>query len=345
MKKKSESESKSSGVGRRTFLAGTATAAGAGILSSFSPHLTRPAGAATVIPKRPFGRTGVEVTVVGVGCGSRFYGPIPDDESAAELVRRAIDRGIGVVETSANYGDGVSEKRIGLAMKTHRSQVFLETKIDARDYDGALAEMERSMKRMNTDYLDLVLHHFIRSPEMLDEVASSSGAERAIRKLVDEKVVRFRGLSTHLPNLALDGMDRLEPDAIQLPLNAVRVPDFEPEVLPKASSSGVAVIAMKTCGNGFFFRPNATKPDRFEEFGPPPEVYEQWELPTPKEYIHYSLSLPVATAVIGIDSFFTLDGVISAATEFNGPLTAEHMASITQRAQVFKTTGYWIPRG
>jgi hypothetical protein len=102
---------------------------------------------------------------------------------------------------------------------------------------------------------------------------------------------------------------------------------------------------MKTCGKGYFFRAHATTPDRIEESGPPPGALDRWDIPTPREYIHYALSLPIATAVIGMDSYFTLDGVLSAATEFEVPLSAEKMASISKRAQVFKTTGFWIPRG
>ncbi|MFC1662469.1 aldo/keto reductase, partial [Gemmatimonadota bacterium] len=282
--------------------------------------------------------------IAGLGAGSRFYGSIPSDEEAAELVRQTIDRGLELVETSANYGpEGISEKRIGLAMKTHRDRVFLETKVDERSYDGAMREMERSMERLNTDRLDLVLHHFLRDAAMIEEVASSNGAERAIRQMVDEGVVRFRGYSTHLPSTALEGLDRLEPDAVQVPLNAVRVPDFEPDFLPAAEARGVAVLAMKTCGNGFFFPANATTPDRIEEFGPPEGTWDRWDLPTWTDYLHYVWSLPVAAAVIGIDSYFTLDGIVAAASSFE-PLAQERVASIHERASVFKTTGYWIPR-
>lgn len=334
------------GIKRRSFLAGTAAAAGASLFSGVSSSRAESTVGPSKIPQRVFGRTGHEVSIVGVGCGSRFYQPIPDDESAAELVRRAIDRGVRVIETSANYGpDGISEKRVGLAMKTHRSKVFLETKVDERDYDGAMKEMERSLKRLETDTLDLVLHHFLKTTDEVDEVATKSGAEAAIRKMIDEKVVRFRGFSTHLPDVALAGMKKLDPDGIQLPLNATRVPDFEPDVLPAAKSRGTAVIAMKTCGKGYFFKAHATKPDRIDEYGPPPGALDRWDLPTPRDYIHYALSLPIATVVVGMDSYFTLDGVVSAASEYVGPLSAQQMASINERAQAFKTTGFWIPRG
>ena len=151
-------------------------------------------------------------------------------------------------------------------------------------------------------------------------------------------------ISTHTPEVALAAMRILDPQAIQLPINAVRVPDFEEEVLGRAVDGGVALIAMKTCGNGFFFPANATTPDRIEEYGPPEGAWERWDLPDWTDYIHYVLTLPIATATIGIDSYFTLRGVVAAATTFE-PLSEERMASISDRAQIFQSTGYWIPRG
>jgi aryl-alcohol dehydrogenase-like predicted oxidoreductase len=328
-------------ISRRDFVTAIA---GAGLLSPLIDRLAVPLGAAQAIPRRPFGRTGVEVTIVGLGGGSRFYQPNTDDEVAAELVRQAINGGIGLVETSANYGpNGESERRIGLAMKTHRSKVFLETKVDARDYDGAMREMERSLQRMNTNHLDLVLHHALPSLEVLDQVLSEKGAERAIRRMVDQKVVRFHGFSCHSPAVTLEGIKRIEPHAIQLLLNATRVPDFEPDVLPLARERGIAVIAMKTCGHGYFLPTNATKPDRIDQFGPPPTAFERKNLPTPREYLHYALSLPIATAVVGLDVLSTMKSVIQNAIEFR-PLGAAERQAITARAQVFSTTGYWVPR-
>ena len=328
-------------VSRRTFLAGAAVAA-TGVAAGGADALATDQPPPAAIPKRPFGKTGAQISMVGLGGGSRFSDSIPDDDQAAELVRRAIDLGLEFVETSTNYGtDGASEKRIGLAMRTHRSRVFLETKVDGRTYDDAMREMEQSLRRMNTDRLDLVLHHNM-APGDVEKVSAGQGAERALRAMVDQGVVRYKGFSTHFPEVALEGLERLGPHGIQLPINATRVPDFEAEVLPKAAEAGVAVIAMKTCGHGYFFRANATVPDRIEQYGPPPDAFDRWDRPTPREYVHYALSLPLAAATVGVDSHFTLDGVVAVAQDFT-PVSAEQKASITERAQVFASTGYWVP--
>jgi aryl-alcohol dehydrogenase-like predicted oxidoreductase len=324
-------------ISRRTFVAQSVAAAGAGLLPRRTQAEVPP------IPLRDFGKTGTRVTMIGFGGGSRFFMPVPDDEHGAELVRLAIDRGIRFIETGANYGEkNESETRIGLAMKTHRSRVFLETKIDARDYDGAMREMERSLKLLQTDKLDLVLHHNLARAAEMDRLLAQNGADGAIRRMVDQKVVRYRGLSSHVPQLLLDGIQRIQPQAIQVIANATRVPDVESEVLPLAKARGIAVVVMKSCGKGYFLPTNFTKPDRIEQSGPPAGVFENKNLPTAKEYIHYALSLPVSTIVIGIDSLETLDAVINDTSDFK-PLSAPAMKSIADRAQVFRTTGFWIP--
>jgi aryl-alcohol dehydrogenase-like predicted oxidoreductase len=325
------------------FVSSTAAAAGATILSPLADRLGAKLEAAPAISRRPFGKTGVEVTMVGLGGGSRFYMPIPDDEQGAEIVRQAVDRGICFIETAANYGPkDESERRIGMAMKTHRSKVFLETKVDARDYDGAMREMERSLRFLQTDRVDLMLHHNLGSADELKKIASEQGAEKAIRKMADQKVVRFRGFSCHSPQLTLEATRILDPQAIQAIINATRVPDFETEVLPLTQKRGIAVVVMKSIGKGYFLRHNFTKPDRIDQYGPPATAFERKDLPEAKDYIHYALTLPVSTVVIGIDSMQTLEAVARDVSDFR-PLNAKAMKSISERARVFKTTGFWLP--
>ena len=125
-------------LSRRGFL-GAAALAATGALRDYDGLMAEHAPTQGTLPTRPFGATGARIAMVGLGAGSRFYSSIPDDEQAADLTRRAIDLGLAFIETSANYGPGgSSERRLGLAMKTHRARVFLETKVDARSYDGAM---------------------------------------------------------------------------------------------------------------------------------------------------------------------------------------------------------------
>ncbi len=324
-------------ISRRTFVSTTATVAGAGLLNL---------KAAPALPQRPLGNTGAKVTMIGLGGGSRFYEPVPDDEQGAELVRKAIERGIGVIETGANYGprgDGsMSERRIGLAMKTLRSRVFLETKVDARDYDGAMREMERSLKLLQTDKLDLVLHHNVTRSEEVTKITSDAGAEKAIRRMIDQKAVRFRGFSCHYPELTLDMIPKIEPQAIQIICNATRNPDFESKVLPLTKSKGIGVVVMKSIGKGYFLRSNFTKPDRIDQYGPPAGAFDRKDLPDAKDYLHYALTLPVSTIVVGIDCMQTLETLMRDVASYK-PLTPAAMRSISERCQVFRTTGFWHP--
>jgi hypothetical protein len=342
-------------ITRRTFVEAAAVAAGASLVAPVVGRLDLRA-AAPAIPTRPFGRTGVQVSIAGVGGGARFYEPVPSDEAGSELVRAAIDRGITFIETAANYGpdhdSDCSERRIGLAMRTHRAKAFLETKTDERTYDGAMREVERSLTLLSTDRLDLVLHHNLASAQELDQVAGPHGADRALRTLVDQGVVRFRGFSCHDPALTLRAMARLDPDAIQAPINATRVPDFESDVLPLARAHGVAVVVMKAVGHGFFLKGalGGAFDSRFKtdpapslhQFAPPAEAFTEG-VPTPEDYLRYAMSLSVTTVLAGMDSLATLDGLAAVATAFR-PATHAEAADIHHRARAFSSTGYWIPR-
>jgi aryl-alcohol dehydrogenase-like predicted oxidoreductase len=343
-------------ITRRTFVEVATTTAATTLVASVTGRMEIPVEAAPPIPTRPFGKSAVRVSIAGLGGGARFYEPVPSDEGGAELVRKAIESGVTYIETCANYGpddDGdCSERRIGLAMKTHRSRAFLETKTDQRDYDGAMREMERSLKLLSTDHIDLMLHHNLVSRSEVDRIARAKGAEEAIRKLVDQKVVRFRGFSCHDPKLTLEAIARLEPDAIQAPINATRVPDFEAEVLPLAKTRGIAVIVMKAVGHGFFLKSavdgsfdSRFKTDRNPElhrFAPPREVFDHPH-PTPGEFLRYAMSLPVTTVLAGMDSPATLSGLVEVASSFR-PATVAEMGDIHRRAEGFSGTGYWIPR-
>ena len=164
--------------------------------------------AAPAIAARPFGKTGVQVSIVGLGGGARFYEPVPTDEAGAELVRKAIDSGITFIETAANYGPRRrrewSERRIGLAMKTHRPRgVPRDEDRPARLRRGHARDGAQPQAAPDRPHRPDAPPQ-PREPTDLEKIAGARGAEKAIRKMVDQKVVRFRGFSCHDPALTLE---------------------------------------------------------------------------------------------------------------------------------------------
>ena len=191
-----------------------------------------------------------------------------------------------------------------------------------------------------------------QSSTRLSRLVSPPSAQWVIRKMVDQKVVRYRGFSCHDPALTLDAIERLDPDALQSPINATRVPDFEARVLPLCKTKGIAVIAMKVVGHGFFLKAavDGSFDSRFQtdrqpelhRFAPPKEAFEKAP-PSPDDFIRYAMSLPLTVTLVGIDSRTTLDSVLTVAAAFS-PMPASQMVELSGRAQGLATTGYWIPR-
>jgi len=145
---------------RREYLTSTATMAGL----AAATLRAQPAESLSALPRRVLGRTGASVSILGFGSGSRFTNFYSDDAGEA-AVRRAIDCGITYLDTAAGYGDGRSETIYGRVMKTRRNEVFLATKNAVRDRDPALRVFEQSLKRLQTDHVDLLhIHNLASSP-------------------------------------------------------------------------------------------------------------------------------------------------------------------------------------
>ena len=133
------------------------------------------AAAETGMPKRTLGRTGAQVSILAFGCGSRFLS-YPDDDKAVEALNRALDKGITYVDTAYSYGDGKSEERVGKVMKTRRAEVWLTTKVQDRSGDGAMRILEGSLKRLQTDHLDLIHIHSLTTPDDLAKSKRLTGS-------------------------------------------------------------------------------------------------------------------------------------------------------------------------
>jgi hypothetical protein len=142
---------------RREFLESSGLAAGAvAALPTLRPTPEKDATLASKLPHRTLGRTGRSVSILAFGCGSRFL--MYPEEQASAVLNQAIDAGIDYFDTAVSYGDGESERRVGRVMATRRKEVFLATKIPGRSRtrDKALKELEASLKRLQTDHIDLV---------------------------------------------------------------------------------------------------------------------------------------------------------------------------------------------
>jgi aryl-alcohol dehydrogenase-like predicted oxidoreductase len=297
-------------ISRRDFL-GTAALTSATALAATGP-----------IPTRVLGRTGARVSILAMGGGSRFL-MYADEDKALEALNRAFDLGITYMDTAYSYGNGRSEERIGKVMKTRRKGIFLATKIEARKGDEAQRILEGSLKRLQTDHLDLIHVHSLTDEKDLGEVEAPDGVLQVLLKLRDQKVTRFIGITSHTdPAVLKTALERHDFDCTQMALNAARagmrsgkggmVPNvdlktsFEDVALPVARSKKMGVIAMK------IFAQEAL-------VGQAP----------PEKLLYYSLSLPgVTLAVAGMPKFEFIDQNVALAKAFK-PLPPAEMKQLS----------------
>ena len=284
---------------RRRFL--EAAAAGAAI----APAL----GAAAKLPTRPFGKTGLVVPILGFGSGSRFL-MYEEEGQALEALSRALDLGITYIDTAHAYGDGKSEERIGKLMPSRRAEVVLVTKLPGRKADDAKRQLERSLKRLRVDRLDVVHIHALKDEEDLAAIEAPDGVLKALYDARDQKITKAIGITSHASPAALQkALERHDFDCTQMALNAAlarmaelpggmkatRMPTggFEELALPVAVRKGMGVIAMKVFGQG-----------------------QLHEAATVDQLLAYALSLPVSLASCGMPKLEFIDRNVALARDF-----------------------------
>lgn len=289
-------------VSRREFL--EATALGGAAASALS-------GAPAAIPTRVLGRTGQRVTMLAFGSGSRYLTIKPDDK-AIEALNRALDLGINYVDSAQTYGNGRSEELVGRVMATRRKQVFLVTKVSVREAEAAMREVELSLKRLQTDHLDLLHIHSLSGEKDLERIEAPDGLLKLLYKLRDQKVTRFIGVTCHTQAATLKtALERHDFDCTQMALNAALMgssgekfapqDSFQTVALPVANRKNLGIIAMKVFAQ-----------DRIP--GPPPA----------EQLIRYSMSLPVTAVVIGMPKPEHLEQNVELARSFT-PMPPEEM--------------------
>lgn len=230
---------------RRDFLQ-TAALAGGGLLM---------AQADGQIPKKPLGRTGVEVSALGVG--GYHLGSAKDQAEATEIVHRAIDAGINFFDNAWEYHDGQSEEWLGNALKGRRQQVVLMMKVctHGRDKKLAMQMLEESLKRLQTDHLDVWQIHEVVYENDPELIFRPNGAAEALAAAKQQGKVRFVGFTGHKdPGIHLKMLAHEFPfDTVQMPLNCFDASfrSFETHVLPEVQRRGMAALGMKSlCGSG-----------------------------------------------------------------------------------------------
>ncbi|HEX8235766.1 MAG TPA: aldo/keto reductase [Abditibacteriaceae bacterium] len=285
---------------------------------------TAPAASASpALPMRVLGQTGQKVTVFGLG-GASSKTPLSNGphEAAVAIVERALNLGVNYFDSATTYGNGKSERAIGEVAKSRRKEMFIASKTDLRDYDGAMRELEESLKRLQTDHLDVWQMHRASLPERDTEpFFGTNGAMKALQKAKDEKMVRFVGVSGHhRSDVLADWLQRYPFDTLLASINAADVhqeDSFIKRLLPVAQQKKVGVIAMKVPAYGRLINPEAGV--------------------TIRDAMHYSLSQAgVACCIIACDTITQLEENVATARTIDGPMEAA-----AQTALEAKTADYW----
>jgi aryl-alcohol dehydrogenase-like predicted oxidoreductase len=336
-KKDKEAQEKSS-LQRRDFLKlGSAATAGFLTRGLVQPAQALPAlpdnpATADQMPTRNLGRTGYRVGIFSLGGQAAVEQPNNDDVAIA-IVERALDLGINYIDTAAFYGRGVSQKYIGQVMKRRRNETFLATKSHDRSRDGALRHLEESLTSLQTDHLDLWQIHNLSRLEQVDQIFAPGGALEAFREAREQKIVRYLGVSGHAdPEVLSETIRRYPFDTILLAVNAADKHhlSFIDNLLPLAVERRMGIIGMKIPARGRILA--SWTP-------PPPEKQGGWlgvantaGTITMREALHYVLSLPVSTVIVGCDSVAQLEENVEISRSFT-PLNDDQMAALVDRAE------------
>lgn len=277
------------------------------------------------MPERPLGRTGHNVRLFSLGGQAVIEKPGTQDVSVA-IVNRAIDLGVNYLDTAAGYGRGTSETYYGEVLKTRRKEVFLASKTRDRTRDGSLKILDESLKRLQTDHLDLWQLHNVMRDEDLDQIFAKGGAIEALQQARDQKMVRFLGITGHYdPDVLVRGIERFPFDTILMALNPAdkhRL-SFIDGLLPLANSKQIGVIAMKIPARGRIFREGG--------------------LTSMRDALTYVMTLPVSTVIVGVDNIAQLEENISVARDFK-PMSAADMARLEQLTASYVADASWFKK-
>jgi predicted aldo/keto reductase-like oxidoreductase len=266
------------------------------------------------IPKRMLGRTGREVTILGLG-GEGVLRSFGHDREAYTLINRALDLGISYCESARAYSG--SESYYGKALKERRRNIFLTSKSHARDRKGALAHLHETLAYMQTDHLDLWQVHDVREEEELAEIFGPRGAIEAFSEAKQLGKTRFIGVTGHHdPSIIRTCIERFDFDTVLMPVNPAEpaYKSFIDEVLPLAREKNMGIIGMKV-----YFRGFASQLPGYTGMEP---------------FFRFALSQPVTNIVVGCDNVAQLAENVRFAESFK-PMEEEEQKKLVRDTAAF----------
>ncbi len=304
---------------RRKFIAGMTALSAAGVL--------RAADSSGMI-YRNLGTTGEKVSAIGLG--GHHIGRPKDENEGIRIIRSALDRGMNFLDNCWDYHDGISEVRMGKALRDgYRQKAFLMTKFDGRTKEATAKQIDESLQRLQTDHIDLMQFHENIRMEDPDRFFGVEGSLEALMEAKKAGKVRYIGFTghkdpvVHLRMLDVAAQNKFHFDACQMPLNVMdaHFRSFAHQVVPRLVKEGIAVLAMKSMGDGNVLKSGVV---------------------TPIECLHYALSLPTAVVINGCESMERLDQAFEAARTFK-PMGEAEMAKLLDKTRQAAMTGKFEP--
>ena len=304
---------------RRSFLK---TATGATVVGSLGGKFAT-ALSASIQPLRTLGHTGEKVSMVGLG---GYHLGVPSEDEAIRIVRTALDNGMNFLDNCWDYNGGESEVRMGKALRDgYRQKAFLMTKIDGQTKSSAMSQIEESLKRLQTDRIDLLQFHEVIREGDPDRIFGAGGSIEAAVEAKKQGKIRYIGFTghkspdIHLKMLATADTHKFLFDSVQMPLNVMdaHFNSFEQKVLPVLVKKNIGVLGMKPMGDKLILNSKTV---------------------SAVECLHYAMNLPTSVVITGCDSMQILQQAIDAARSFK-PLAKTEVTALLARTAPAATKG------
>jgi predicted aldo/keto reductase-like oxidoreductase len=277
---------------------------------------------------RVLGRTGEKVSAIGLG--GHHIGRPRDAAEGIRIIRSAVDRGITFLDNCWDYHDGESERRMGNALRDgYRKRVFLMTKFDGRTKASTASQIDESLKRLQTDVIDLMQYHENIRMEDPDRFVAKDGPLEALLEAKKAGKIRYIGFTghkdpaVHVRMLDVAAAHGFHFDSCQMPLNVMdaHFRSFERDVLPRLVRERIGVLGMKPMGDGFVLKAGAV---------------------TPIDCLHYALNLPTSVVITGCESMERLDQAIEAVRTFR-PMNQTTVEALLRKTKALAMTGQFEP--